>query len=307
MWAAVVELSGAGLVRTGWKLAYVVVVRLLEAVLASFFWSGEPVYGTYARAERIWGTSPLADQGYAGGIMMVEGSLVTIAALAWLFLRLAQEGELRQERSSAASIVARSIVPFVTGAGRSCRRAAEWAGLVPVDHVDLCVSSVQRSLPFYRELLAPLGYNRVAEIEGERGETVWYLVGEHDAVGLRESQTPTASTATASACTTSRSAPSRGLRSTSAPAGSASSTPRSRAGHRSIRIRPATTPSSSPTRRDQARDRPNPEEGMHVDHAAARFHRRAAAAEPVHAADRDGLLPRYAESSSDLALVVAMS
>ena len=29
--------------------------------------------------------------------MMVEGSLVTLGALAWLFLRLAQEGELRQE------------------------------------------------------------------------------------------------------------------------------------------------------------------------------------------------------------------
>ena len=28
---------------------------------------------------------------------MIEGSLVTIGALAWLFLRLASEGELRQE------------------------------------------------------------------------------------------------------------------------------------------------------------------------------------------------------------------
>jgi hypothetical protein len=28
---------------------------------------------------------------------MVEGSLVTLGALAWLFLRLASEGELRQE------------------------------------------------------------------------------------------------------------------------------------------------------------------------------------------------------------------
>ena len=28
--------------------------------------------------------------------MMIEGSLVTIIALAWLFLRLAAEGELRQ-------------------------------------------------------------------------------------------------------------------------------------------------------------------------------------------------------------------
>jgi cytochrome c oxidase assembly factor CtaG len=99
MWAAVVEVvPGPAWFGTGWKLAYVVVVRLLETVLGNvFFWSGEPVYGTYARAERIWGISPLADQGYAGGIMMVEGSLVTIAALAWLFLRLAREGELRQE------------------------------------------------------------------------------------------------------------------------------------------------------------------------------------------------------------------
>jgi hypothetical protein len=29
--------------------------------------------------------------------MMIEGSIVTIVALAWLFLRMAQEGELRQE------------------------------------------------------------------------------------------------------------------------------------------------------------------------------------------------------------------
>jgi hypothetical protein len=28
--------------------------------------------------------------------MMVEGSVVTIGALAWLFLKLAREGELRQ-------------------------------------------------------------------------------------------------------------------------------------------------------------------------------------------------------------------
>ena len=29
--------------------------------------------------------------------MMIEGSLVTLGALAWLFLRLAEEGELRQQ------------------------------------------------------------------------------------------------------------------------------------------------------------------------------------------------------------------
>jgi glyoxylase I family protein len=59
-----------------------------------------------------------------------------------------------------------------------------------VHHVDLVVSSIARSLPFYRDLLAPLGYHRIAEVEGERGETIWYLSGPDVAVGLREAQSP---------------------------------------------------------------------------------------------------------------------
>jgi glyoxylase I family protein len=59
-----------------------------------------------------------------------------------------------------------------------------------VQHVDLVVSSIERSLPFYRELLAPLGFHRIGEVEGERGETIWYLSGAASAVGLREAQTP---------------------------------------------------------------------------------------------------------------------
>jgi catechol 2,3-dioxygenase-like lactoylglutathione lyase family enzyme len=57
-----------------------------------------------------------------------------------------------------------------------------------VHHVDLVVSSIERSLPFYRDLLAPLGYFRVSEVEGERGETIWYLSGPDVSVGLRETQ-----------------------------------------------------------------------------------------------------------------------
>jgi glyoxylase I family protein len=57
-----------------------------------------------------------------------------------------------------------------------------------VHHVDLVVSSIERSLPFYRELLAPLGYHRISEVEGERGETIWYLGGPDVALGLREAQ-----------------------------------------------------------------------------------------------------------------------
>lgn len=99
MWAAVVEvLPGPAWFGTGGKLGYIVVVRLLEALLGNvFLWAGSVFYGTYERAERLWGLSALADQGIAGGIMMIEGSLVTIGALAWLFLRLGAEGELRQE------------------------------------------------------------------------------------------------------------------------------------------------------------------------------------------------------------------
>jgi glyoxylase I family protein len=59
-----------------------------------------------------------------------------------------------------------------------------------VQHVDLVVSSIERSLPFYRDLLAPLGFHRIGEVEGERGETIWYLSGAASALGLREAQTP---------------------------------------------------------------------------------------------------------------------
>jgi glyoxylase I family protein len=57
-----------------------------------------------------------------------------------------------------------------------------------VHHVDLVVSSIERSLPFYRDLLAPLGYHRISEVEGERRETIWNLSGPDVAVGLRSAQ-----------------------------------------------------------------------------------------------------------------------
>ena len=59
-----------------------------------------------------------------------------------------------------------------------------------VDHFDLVVSSLDRSLPIYRELLGPLGYTGTSEIVGERGERVVYLNGERVVpVSLREAQT----------------------------------------------------------------------------------------------------------------------
>jgi cytochrome c oxidase assembly factor CtaG len=82
---------------TGWKLAFVAVVRVVETILGNIFiWANHPFYSPYVDAARPWGLSAVNDQRLAGSIMMIEGSLLTLSALAWLFLRLAEEGELRQ-------------------------------------------------------------------------------------------------------------------------------------------------------------------------------------------------------------------
>ncbi len=98
MWAPVVEvLPAPAWFGSAAKLAYIVVVRLVETVLANvFLWSGEVFYDPYANVG-------LSDQAAAGAIMMIEGSLVTFAAFAWLFLRLFAEGEQRQELLEAGA------------------------------------------------------------------------------------------------------------------------------------------------------------------------------------------------------------
>ena len=58
-----------------------------------------------------------------------------------------------------------------------------------VHHIDLVVASIERSLPFYRDLLGPLGWHGLSEVEGERGETIFYLNGPGTSIGLREAQT----------------------------------------------------------------------------------------------------------------------
>ena len=59
----------------------------------------------------------------------------------------------------------------------------------PVDHLDLVVSDLERSLDFYNGLLEPLGFVRNSEIEGERGERVVYIGGTGaTSVSLRAAQ-----------------------------------------------------------------------------------------------------------------------
>jgi cytochrome c oxidase assembly factor CtaG len=82
---------------TGPKLAYIVGVRLVATLIGNVFvWGGGSFYDVYETGDDYLGLSPGADQSLAGSLMMLEGSLVTIVAIAWLFLRMAQEGEVRQ-------------------------------------------------------------------------------------------------------------------------------------------------------------------------------------------------------------------
>jgi putative membrane protein len=82
---------------TGLKMSFVAAVRVVETILGNVFvWANAAFYSAYEHVQRPWGMTAVDDQRLAGSIMMIEGSLVTIVALAWLFLRLAEEGELRQ-------------------------------------------------------------------------------------------------------------------------------------------------------------------------------------------------------------------
>ncbi len=98
MWTPVLEtLPMPEWFGTGAKLGYVAGARVVETVLGNvFIWPNTLFYSFYANTARPFGMSALDDQRLAGSVMMIEGSLVTIIALAWLFLRLAAEGEQRQ-------------------------------------------------------------------------------------------------------------------------------------------------------------------------------------------------------------------
>jgi putative membrane protein len=79
------------------RLLYVLGVRLTGTLLANILiWSGTVFYPDYRANEAHHGMTALRDQGIAGSIMMIEGSIVTLALFAWLFLRAAAESERKQ-------------------------------------------------------------------------------------------------------------------------------------------------------------------------------------------------------------------
>ena len=97
-WAPVLEpLPAPQWFGTGAKLLYIVAARFTSMVLGNvLIWADEPIYDEYVHPVARFGISAAADQGIAGSVMMVVDSVVTIAAIAWLFLKLAGESERRQ-------------------------------------------------------------------------------------------------------------------------------------------------------------------------------------------------------------------
>jgi putative membrane protein len=82
----------------GAMLIYVIVVRMLEAVLANvMIWSGSVLYPNYAPGEDKWDISALADQGAAGNVMMIWTGFVTLGLFTWLFFRAATRSNEKQE------------------------------------------------------------------------------------------------------------------------------------------------------------------------------------------------------------------
>ena len=97
IWEPVLEtLPAPAWFGTGVKIGYIFAVRLVETVLGNIFiWSSSMFYSPYRHAAE-WGITPVHDLNLGGVVMMAEGSIVTLGALVWLFLRMAAEGELRQ-------------------------------------------------------------------------------------------------------------------------------------------------------------------------------------------------------------------
>jgi putative membrane protein len=109
----------------GAQVGYTAVARLAGAALGNIMvWSAAALYPVYAAGEAYWGISPLTDQGIAGMIMMIEGSIVTLGVLAWTLLRWAARDSEKQRLLDLAAARGVPLAPeraeraVATGHGR---------------------------------------------------------------------------------------------------------------------------------------------------------------------------------------------
>jgi putative membrane protein len=80
------------------KLGYILGMRLTYALLGNvLLWSSTVFYPDYGHHEAARHIGGLRDQGLAGTIMMIEGSVLTILLFGWLFMKAASDQEERQQ------------------------------------------------------------------------------------------------------------------------------------------------------------------------------------------------------------------
>ncbi|HEX4304656.1 MAG TPA: cytochrome c oxidase assembly protein [Solirubrobacterales bacterium] len=81
----------------GWKVVYVIAMRLIATVLGNvLMWDGQVLYDVYRQGEALHNVEPLTDQSIAGVVMMVEGVFLGLGVLAWFFFQAAKEGIEKQ-------------------------------------------------------------------------------------------------------------------------------------------------------------------------------------------------------------------
>jgi len=98
LWTPIFEsLPGPEWFGTGAKLMYMLVVRAVQGVVGNVFWFSPMVfYERYEMTAPLWGLSALADQVYAGTVMMGWTGTITFIVVTALFFRMAREGQVRQ-------------------------------------------------------------------------------------------------------------------------------------------------------------------------------------------------------------------
>src|ERR1700748_3710528 len=81
----------------GWKVVYVILMRLIATVLGNILmWDGQVLYDVYAKGELKHNIDAVTDQSIAGVVLMVEGVFLGLGVLAWFFFQAASEGIEKQ-------------------------------------------------------------------------------------------------------------------------------------------------------------------------------------------------------------------
>jgi putative membrane protein len=110
----------------GWQLGYILMVRMVGAVLGNVFvFGGHAFYGVYRAGELKHGISPDADQNTAGAIMMVWESVVTLLLFGWVFSQAARESIERQELLELAAREGVELTPERVRRAVAAGRGAE--------------------------------------------------------------------------------------------------------------------------------------------------------------------------------------